>query len=147
MARRGEDILVKAQGIDQTPANAVPSAGTATYNGVAGFGASEYSDIEVMSEASLTADFSASTISGRLTNFRDYENTALPGTVNLQGGQINGNTFSANLTGQLSAYGENAVVNGGMLGAFGGSNADMVLAEIEGTIGGQYVVGILGAER
>ena len=147
MANRGEALIEKIDTMNVTPSNSMPTAGTATYKGVAGFAASEYDEIEVISEASLTANFSRSTIAGNLTNFRDYENTAIPGTVSLQSGKIRGNEFGADLNGQVTIDGKKAAVNGDMYGGFAGSKANMMAGFIEGTVGGQRVVGVIGAEK
>lgn len=86
MESRGTALINKIEDQSATPVNSMPTTGTATYSGIAGFAPSIDDEIQVLSEASLTANFGASTIAGSLTNFRDYENTAIPGTVLIQSG-------------------------------------------------------------
>lgn len=147
MVTRGEALINKIDGQSITPVRSMPTAGTASYSGVAGFGASIYDEVEVLSEASLTANFGSSSISGNLTNFRDYENTAIPGSVAIQSGVIRGNQFSANLNGSVTTDGGAQAVNGTLDGGFAGASANLVAGVIEGTVGGERVVGVLGAEK
>ncbi|MFC0281383.1 transferrin-binding protein-like solute binding protein [Falsigemmobacter intermedius] len=147
MESRGTALIEKLEGQSATPVSAMPSAGSATYSGIAGFAPSIYDEVEVLSEASLTANFASSTIAGNLTNFRDYQNTAIPGSVNIHSGVISGNEFGADLTGSLTVDGRASAVDGSMAGAFVGANAGGVVGLIEGTVGSQYMVGVLGAEK
>ena len=147
MATRGEALINKIDGQNPTPMSSMPTAGTATYSGVAAFAPSIYDEPEVLSEASLTANFGSSSISGNLTNFRDYENTVIPGSVAIQSGVITGNQFGANLTGSVTIDGAAAAVNGTLDGGFASTNANLLAGIIEGTVGGEYVIGVLGAEK
>ena len=147
MESRGNALINKIEDQSATPVNSMPTTGTATYSGIAGFAPSINDEIQVLSEASLTANFGASTIAGSLTNFRDYENTAIPGTVSIQSGVISGNQFGADLTGSLTVDGAAAPVNGTIDGGFVGASGSLIAGIIEGTVGGEYVIGVLGAER
>jgi hypothetical protein len=147
MYSRGKSLVSKFESEDPTPVGAMPTTGTATYSGVAGFGAETSEQVEVMSQASLAANFATSSISGNLTNFRDYENNSIPGSVAIQNTSINGNQFTAPMNGSLTVNGAPSAVNGTMVGAFGGANANSIAGIIEGTVGSQQMYGLLGAEK
>lgn len=149
-----------ADSASPTPSGSMP-AGTATYRGVASFDFSDDSDgPEIMSEAELTANFdpSSRSISGKLTNFRDYQDNPILGEVAIHGAPpeyseyaINGNGFRARLDGGVVYKGKMSEVTGNIGGAFHGDNADFVAAYLyEGFVGDDPVPedrGIIRAER
>lgn len=130
-----------------TPADSMPTAGTATYSGLAGFSTTNGGPSEIMSEASLTANFDNSSISGGLANFRHYQNGAMPGSVSFQNGTIDKNKFEADLGGSLTVQNAAAPVAGQMTGVFGGGNADLASGLIEADIGSRHYFGALAAEK
>lgn len=147
MSSRGEALLARVETQSATPVGDMPTIGRATYEGVAGFSTSVSDDVEVMSEASLTADFASSSISGELTNFRDWENNTIAGKVDIEAGTISGNQFTNNLSGSLNYNGRNENVSGVMDGGFVGANAGTAVGIIDASVGSLPVVGVLGAER
>lgn len=130
-----------------TPQNSMPTTGTATYVGVAAFGASLQQPVEVASEARLQADFASSSISGNLTNFRDYENNLLPGSVDINGGIIDANRLQANLSGSIMTDAGAKAVLGTLDAGFIGTDATGISGYIEGSVGGESVVGQLVAKK
>ena len=81
LADQGEDLAEKYLNEQPTPIDAMPTEGTATYNGIAGFvqgsGVSAQTiaeGAEIVSKIELQADFGASTISGTLSDFEATEN-------------------------------------------------------------------------
>jgi hypothetical protein len=138
------------------PTQVMPTAGTATYRGVASFDFSDdFDGPDIMSEAELTADFASSTISGKLTNFRDHQDNAMIGEVAVHGAPadggdfgINGSGFKARLNGDVVYQGKMSEVTGNISGAFHGDNADTVEALLyEGFVGDDPVtLGIIRAE-
>jgi hypothetical protein len=147
MATRGQNLINAVDGEQATPVGSMPTTGTATYAGVAAFAPTEYDQVEILSEASLKANFGSSSISGNLSNFRDYENNRFPGSVAIQSGVISGNQFDADLSGSLTVDGAPTIVKGTLNGGFVGANANLAAGAIEGTVGGQSMVGVFGAEK
>ncbi len=141
-----------------TPVAAMPIEET-TYRGVASFDFSDdFDGPDIMSEAELTANFASSSISGKLTNFRDRQNNAILGEVAVHGAPadggdfgINGNGFKAKLNGNVVYKGKISEVTGNISGAFHGDNADSVEALLyEGFVGDDPVLadrGVIRAER
>jgi hypothetical protein len=157
LATKGQNIIEKYQDADLTPEAAMPTSGTATYNGVAAF--SDVPDAEYIAENAeavaalrLEANFGNNTISGKMDNFVDYDNERADGSVQITNGSISGNTFNANLNGSLTVDGDTASVTGDMAGGFVGANANAVAGVLQADLsaGGQTgatLYGIFGAER
>lgn len=153
MAQRGNQLFEKYENSDLTPEISMPTSGTATYRGVAAY--SDVADVgyiaqnaEVVSNATLTANFSNDSISGKLDNFKDYENTAIPGTVNIRNGKIRGNEIEADLNGSVNLGGRNSSVNGDLAGGFIGPKADAIAGAVAADVSNYGTIyGILGAER
>lgn len=129
LATRADALVARAETLEATPLESMPTTGTATYDGVAAFSRSELMETtDMLSAATVNANFGDSTISGQLSNFRVYDGTAIDGTVAIQNGAISGTDFIADLSGQLSDDGEAILVDGAMIGGFGGPNAEMLAA-------------------
>jgi len=137
-----------------TSTSNMPS-GSFTYNGYAGFGdgaISSYSDLGLVGNLTLNANFSNGTYSGSITNFYNTSGS-LSGTANMSG-TISGNTLSGNTSGSLSQagwLGGSTVTNSGtMIGVFadnGSSNATAVLGTMIGTSGSDSYSGLFVGKR
>lgn len=147
MAGTTEGLITRMNQRSATPVRSMPTTGSASYTGIAAFAPTFYDDIDTLAEARLNANFANSTITGDLTNFRDYENNVLAGSVAIQNGVISENQFSADLRGNLSSGGTSVHLDAEMEGGFLGPNADMMVAAIEGTAGNGYFAGALVAEK
>jgi hypothetical protein len=148
MYARGFALGDKIDDAPLTSLSGMPTEGRATYSGVAGFRTSpESEDYDVVAEAALIANFNNQRVAGQLSNFRDDENNAIAGTVEIERDRLNGNEFTNTLSGTLVADGEELVVDGQLTGGFAGPDAGFILGDITGTVGGQYVEGELVAER
>ncbi|MDR5654188.1 transferrin-binding protein-like solute binding protein [Ruixingdingia sedimenti] len=126
---RGAGLVTLTDGLDPTPAGAMPAQGWAEYDGIVGmaFGAAPESlaAADMIGELDLRADFARGTISGELDDFNTSDGREVYGALRLSGGQIAGSGFSANidgrLTGPASAPG---TVSGTIGGDFLGAGAD-----------------------
>lgn len=154
MAQEGQTLIGKYWSAGLTPFANMPTNGKATYTGVAA-----YSDVlnakyivenaEVVSKVTLNADFAADEISGKLDNFRDYENKAIAGAVDIKNGKIQGNTIKADLSGQINVTGQgNSSVNGSLAGGFAGPNADAIIGGLNADVSNVgEIYGVFGAEK
>ena len=128
-------------------------SGTYNYTGVGGFvfgnRTNEYIATQALAlgDVNLQANFTTNTISGSLTNFVDYNNIPGAGQVNLRNGVINGNVFSADATGSVTANGIPLVVQADLVGGFYGNSANAVLGRMDGTWGGDTVSGLIGGTK
>ena len=133
-----------------TSTSNMPS-GSFTYNGYAGFGngaISSYSDLALVGNLTLNANFSNGTYSGSITNFYNSLGS-LSGTANMSG-TISGNTLSGNTSGSLSQGGSTVTNSGTMIGAFadnGSSNATAVLGTMTGISGSDSYSGLFVGKR
>lgn len=157
LAAEGQNLLAKYDDTSVTPESAMPTVGTATYNGVAAFSDRADADYisnnaEAVASLRLQANFGDSTIGGKMDNFVDYENTSASGSVQIINGTISENVFAANLDGDLNIEGQVVPVSGDMAGAFLGANANAVAGFIEadlalGGYGTETLYGVFGAEK
>ena len=136
----------------------MPTTGTGTYRGVAGFAAGNgnygpaMSDATLVAQAELNADFGAGKISGDLTNFRDDQNQAIAGRVQIRDGHRTGpsaNTYNdAVVVGSLTLDGTPSEVRGRMDSQFRGADAQMINGNIRNLkIGDQDYTGRVLVER
>lgn len=102
----------------------MPTVGSATYNGQAILRA-DAADTALVGDARITADFSASTLSGNLNNFvgtvDGSEYGDFNGAIAIKGGEIGGASASAlagDIKGTLSNGDDRVTVNGGIVGNF-----------------------------
>jgi len=156
LATKGQNIIEEYGNADVTPESAMPTAGTATYNGVAAFSdvpSESYiaENAEAVAALRLEANFGDSTIGGKMDNFVDYNNVHAPGSVQITNGTISGNTFNANLDGDITIEGEAVSVSGDMGGGFLGADANAVAgairADLSSGLGTATLYGIFGAEK
>lgn len=161
------ELLTKYHDAALTKPADMPQTGTASYEGVIGFGqrtiTTEIMDGEKVIRARrnkqiadihLDADFTNSSISGNVTNFRNKHDNSLPGSLAISGGVIENSGFkSAQVTGNVAFDGINrANVTGFANGNFVGSKAQGIdgsmLVFKETTTGGtESVNGSFVAEK
>lgn len=147
---QGEALIAKYEETDVTPEGQMPTEGTATYRGVAALGEGT-TEQDVYGKMTMTADFGANTIGGKITNLREPEG-AIGGSLDITEGVITGNTFTADVNGDVTVSGEGvATVDAGASGVFLGENYEAIAADIGGTIvmDGETTDfgGIMGGER
>ena len=127
--------------------------GTFNYTGVAGFTDGTQSadfiaqNAGTAADVNLQANFDESTIAGSFTNFITENNVRGTGQIDLRNGTITGNTFNANATGKVNYNGTDLVAQGVVNGGFVGNSADAMFGRVDGTLGGDTVSGLIGAER
>jgi hypothetical protein len=142
------------------PSDLAGLQGSATYSGAA---VADFGDFGGTADATIRADFSNRTLSGRMTNWQDRNPAAfeLDGTVVLSNGSIaNDGTFAAQLAGNIerSERGPNVlpqtlvvfggVATGEFYDSLNGRKARVVQGSFEGaTVDGGEVSGTFIAER
>lgn len=156
MVAHGERIEDRIAAL-QSHTTTMPTSGTGTYRGVAGFVAGDgfarpaMSEATLVAQAELTADFGARNISGELTNFRDDQNQRIEGSMQIRNGTglPGANTYhNADVMGSLNLDGTPSQVNGRMDTQFIGSDAELLRGNFRNlTIGGENYRGGLVAER
>lgn len=155
LRERGEALLAQYDTVDDTTIEQMNAqTGTATYAGVTAFGETPdftLDEVVATSAISLTADFGADSISGQMTNFYEENDVgdfvSIEGSLDVTGGTITGNTFTAAVSGDLATLEGEQSVSGTLDGGFIGSGAEAVEGDIDGTIGGVPVYGGFIAER
>lgn len=138
MASDGRAMLQNLENTDETPVAAMPTTGTATYNGVAAFGDSadpEYlaENADILGRLQMEANFASETISGQIDNIRHINDPEQPaaGSVQISNGTIDNNAFTADMSGHLIVENEEIVVTGEMAGDFLGDDAEVLAGEME----------------
>jgi hypothetical protein len=140
---RGNALVAKYAETERTPTEAMPTTGSATYEGVAAYSSVEpdseealIANPEYLSNVRLTATFTddGGSIDGDLSDFITAENEVVDGGVHVTNGTISGTNFSADLSGNLALGGTTGVVDGGMSGSFFGDDAEAVHGYMGGTI-------------
>lgn len=137
---RGEYLADRLTNMSATPIDSMPTSGTASYLGVAGF-VPEDAGSELLAVADMTADFENSTFAGTFTDFRDEENARVQGRINIRNGTITDNEVSADLRGNLVMGGQDERVTGTMVSVFGGPGAEAMLGVMEAQVGNRDYVG------
>ena len=149
LAVQHRDLILKYRNPVQTAV--MPTIGTATYRGTAGYSAVDYNQAglnpDVMSRVALNADFGAKTITGALTDFVDRTNTPMAGSAAMTGGVIQGASFGGILSGAVGNAPGPIATQGTMFGGFIGPDANAAIALIDGNLGAQRVFGVAVAER
>lgn len=139
-----------AVAVDRTPVADMPSTGSASYDGVAGFSIGTMpqttEDLNILSELALTADFASGAISGSLSNFNSAEGEDIEGTLALTNGQISDNTFTADAAGTLTRGGAALATDLDMEGAFGGADAALLTGTATGMAGADDMYGVFWAQ-
>ena len=143
---------------NKTEAQEMPTEGTASYAGFAGFWLNDdqqqvrtdmaENDTPVLAaELNLVADFATSKISGSMTNFQiSEEGNSVNGTIDVSDGSISGGNLladlSGNLNGNVDGQEEEHTFTGTMDGTFLGDGAEAVVGGIEGSLSdGTFVAG------
>lgn len=146
---RLDDALAFASDIDSlagTRFSAMPDAGTAQFEGIAGLvidrnPRADVDDYSLLGDAALTADFGAGTLTGSVTNMVSMQGNVLNPTPNRLedvGGRINiGNVFSqiggegmnpnefdGNYSGLVTLNDETYRINGSFAGRFQGTRVN-----------------------
>jgi hypothetical protein len=121
-----EEVFSDLEAEVVTPAPSVPAGGTALYRGYAAVVIDDdaTSDLVLLGDAEVTADFSTDTITGGADNFeggRDASDFArYDGALTLEDGAISGSSIDARLSGTLTGGGNTVVVDNALEGEFRG---------------------------
>lgn len=126
------ELQISFAGLDPTPAVEMPTSTTATYQGYAGHAIDASSEFDVLtnpqmiSDASLTVDFGAGTLTGTLSDFEDRTGGKVAGEIEIFNGIINGNEIIGRTTGSLDVDGDSVAFAGTIAGGFGGEEAEAI---------------------
>ncbi|MGR3371546.1 MAG: transferrin-binding protein-like solute binding protein [Pseudooceanicola nanhaiensis] len=140
MLTEGRAIFDSVASTPVTPEADMPASGTARYAGIVaiaqGSPLSGIDDGELLGTMEMDADFAGDAISGRMGNFReDFTDTAHEGELALANGQITGNGFTADISGELTPTGGGTTsYDGAMSGRFRGAGAEIVEGDVSGTV-------------
>lgn len=148
-------LMEQSEDSTATPVADMPTSGSASYSGVAGFAEGRNAgtdDVVIMSELSMEADFASGEVTGEMGNFRDDENNALSGSMEIQNGEISGNELSGNVDGEVTYGGTVGTVDLDMRGEFSGEEGSLLGGSMSGPAYNQsgedtYITGFFGAER
>ncbi len=157
MANDYNDLRFEVQNMTISGAE-MPNTGSATYSGYATLLINSPNDTALVGDATISADFTNSTLNGNLTNFvgtadgSDYDEFS--GSIALKDGEIGATTASsltADIKGSLSNDDDLVTVNGGVVGNFrtdGELNAAGLTAldtsDTDFTVNGESYEGDLG---
>ena len=140
LSTKGLNLVSEYGSAPVTQVSSMPT-GTATYRGVAAFSSETSNPNQIIqtartvSEIEITADFSASTLSGRAYNFKVSEPTlpdiTMSGEVAITNGVISQNQLTADISGTLVERASNIILpvtyNGTVTGNFVGDNAEAAI--------------------
>lgn len=138
----GDLMGTEVAAYDVTPSSSMPS-GNFTYNGYAGFSGgaiTKYSDLVIISNLTLDANFDSGTYSGTMTDFYSKFTGAMTGSVNMTG-NISGNALSGTTAGNLSGNGQTLTTSGTMVGVFGTASSGSGRTGLAGTMTGVDGIG------
>jgi hypothetical protein len=130
LATTGTTLANQVDRLDITPIRNMPTSGTARFDGVGAYSASESTfegvieNPDTLSKVSFDANFAKSTIQGRAYDFKSADGGAVTGSLNISNGVIDDNTFTADIGGRLNNRGVPVTYNGDVAGAFAGSKAN-----------------------
>ena len=132
------DLSFDQTTMGQTSVNQMPTLGSATYDGVAGFAefptTGNVADYQIMADLSLVADFDTGAMTGELTNFNQRDDQQLEGSLRLSNGRISGSGFTADAIGTVD-YGTDPLVwDLEVQGDFRGSSGQSVSGTANGTL-------------
>lgn len=136
----GRVIFNGATSTPVTPEADMPDSGSASYAGVAalaqGGPLSGIDDGQLLGTMEMEADFAGNAVSGRMGNFREeFTDTAHEGELALANGQVSGNGFTADISGELTPPGgATASYDGTLDGRFRGAAGEIVEGDVSGTI-------------
>ncbi len=138
MYTQGKVIFEAVDATPVTPVADMQPSGTATYAGVAALSSAPLTnsidDGELLATVQLDANFNSGDLSGQMGNFRDSFGDSFDGTLDINSGQVTGNTLSADFSGQLTpSVGDTVTYDGGMTGQFRGATGGLVGGDITGT--------------
>jgi len=139
LASRGNALEARLGALEET--TVMPTTGSATYNGVAGFDMGGDNASDMLAELSLQANFADSTVGGKLSNFTTSDGSQMEGELNVADGIMNQQAFDANVSGTLRDGAESSTFDGTMNGAFLGANADAVSGTMNGSMEGTLANG------
>ena len=124
-----------------TAAQDMPVTGTATYSGRAGLDVMDNDIGDLDGDMNLTANFDAGTVGGTLSNL-ESDAGKFDGTVSIVSAAIDQNTFTGELSGEISRFSEekNDIVgavfgdDSRIDGEFRGDSADAVAGRFAGQV-------------
>ncbi|MCF1708853.1 transferrin-binding protein-like solute binding protein [Tabrizicola sp. J26] len=165
LAALGQTLFAKTESLSVTPEANMPTTGTATYRGAVSYVSSaDLSAIpdaekpkyivdnpQVVSDATLNANFGASTIFGTLANFTDRSTGVWQGGMSISNGVISGSDFTGDMGGSIGPAGEVYPSTGTVKGVFGGDAAEYAYGAVRIDRGlttpDSTLIGVLGSSR
>jgi hypothetical protein len=135
---RGDALAERFENMEITPLSDMPTTGSATYSGVAGYAPGDINTMtdeevaalesELVSEMSLTASFVSGEVSGAFTNFsgRDKALGEVSGRIDILNGEVVDNMLVADLDGRITDDYGPISVDGELGGVFAGADHRMV---------------------
>lgn len=153
---QAEHIAASYAEAAETPATAVEAKGTATYRGVATFGenidASGNNTPDATGRITLKTDIASGAVTGLISEIRDTGNSAIDGTVKVEGDITDQFLIAADLNGTLSQAGQTSNLTGTFDGRFYGVNAEAIMGYYTGEMDNPFflngpLVGFIGAEK
>lgn len=132
--------LKNLESVSPTPASEMPTGGTATYSGHAGLDVMDNDIGDLDGDLALTADFARGSVRGTISGLKG-DTGSFDGELAIQNAEIDSNTFTGNLRGEISRYAPEKEYPVGAVfgdenriyGEFRGDSAGAVV----GTFGGQ----------
>lgn len=135
ISERGTALIAEIDEVDPTPISAMPTRGSATYEGYSAFAydSSMSDEADVLSQVTLNADFASGGVGGRFHNLQEREVGALDGDIPITEGGITDNVFTGRAVGTVgNDQVGNVDVDLDLLGVFGGDNTEYVSGVVEG---------------
>ena len=137
LGQEGTEFLEGVSGLPVTSASAVPTSGSVSYQGVAGFvydepvvvGSTYY---DLLADVQITASFASNTVTGSISQFNSPEG-AVSGTVPVTDGVISGGFVAANATGTIVDGGTVVALDLDMAGVFRGDQAQAITGSANGS--------------
>ncbi|OYU75281.1 MAG: hypothetical protein CFE32_14880 [Alphaproteobacteria bacterium PA3] len=127
--------------------SAMPTSGTGNYVGYLGLSrSSNFSEPDAVGVASLTANFSTSSVSGAASGFITADGSYRSDSITFFNGLIVGNQVAADIFGTNPLAAPGSSVSGSFQGEFLGPQASAVAGTIVGTSGSGSVYGRLAGE-
>lgn len=130
LATTGTTLANQVDRLEITPIGNMPTSGTARFNGVGAYSASESTfegvleNPDTLSKVSFDANFAKSSIQGRAYDFKSADGGTVTGSLNISNGVIDDNTFTADIGGRLNNRGVPVTYTGDVAGIFAGSKAN-----------------------
>ena len=153
---QGQQIDDSYEPSDATTPETIKIEGTATYRGIATFGQKNPDpavlDPDAVGRVVMKTDIKTGAITGSIYDIRDSSNTAIDGTLTIDGDITEKYLIAADVEGQLTQGNETANILATYDGKFYGEDAEAIMGYYTGMIDNPFfltgpLVGFIGAEK